>query len=460
MPESSIQRMFTGTGTRPAGLGQPQVGGGASVASAGMRLGESRRAEAQKKEDKYLAAMDVDPVVYMSNKNTERQAQLLEEYQKDAQELLKQRKNNFKNFTTQDWVYLQQKRRVLEAEQERMTVDLKKFEAVDKIMEQDRAGKQQFDYDEWVPVKMQYINEGKFPDNFVLPIKAKSFTETIAKKSADVYKGENIGGEEELKIGGVPHKRPYTVNISEGQAKGLIKDTILGDDAARKDAYNKFNDLSIEEKAKWLLDEDNDKAISTTEEKNGIIRWAQNNPEFIQAAQVRNYGSPTAITQPKGATVKPVIAGRQTTTPMGFEIEVVKNVDGNNVYSKETVKYSKDSFYFPGDKKEEIVKGSISTEGAKVFQGGWADDVDPGLVDGRLVLYDPQKHVFVVQTIAASGSAQTPTKSLIEVPEKNVPDYQNVIIEMNGKPMRIGDYKPVQSTTTAPSNKWEKYLKK
>ena len=296
MPQSSIQRTFTGVASPSVSAPQADTSGG--LGRQMSQMAQERRARTAEKEGRYLKYLDVSPETYISNKNTEKQAKMLEDYNNKATELLKKRGNDFKNFTTEDWVFLQQERNKLEAAQERMNTDLLKFQKVEQVMEADKNGKQNFDQDEWNAVKMQYMNTGVFPTDFTLPIKAQSFTQTLADESYKSFKGEEVGGDDVLNIKGVPHKRPYTVNISEEQAKGLIRDTILGNDAARKDLLARFSALPAEEKAKWLIDENDDKGISPTEERNGVIRWAQSNPEFIKAAQVRKYGTPTPIKQP------------------------------------------------------------------------------------------------------------------------------------------------------------------
>lgn len=451
-----IQRTYTGRSSSPISPSSADTSGG--VGQLLMRANENRQYREEKNEDRYLKYLDVSPETYIANKNTEEQAKMLEDYNKKAEELLKQRGNSFDRFTTQDWVYLQQERNKLEAVQEKMNTDLLKFTEMKKIMESDKAGKQLLDQEEWNKTVEDYLNTGVFPEEFTLPIKSKPFTQALAEYSSDIYTGEAVAGEDIVSLQNIPHKRPYTVNITEDQARGLIKDVMLGDDAARKDLINRFESLPIEEKAKWLIDENNDSGIDSGERENGIIRWAQNNPEFLKAAQVRKYGTPTPIRKPstgggvtstKGTPTK--VAGATVNMFPGQQIGTERSYGGKT--------YSKDSFGFGGN----TILYGIPTKDAQILTGEWADNVDPGTVNGRIVLYDPQKHVFLLETSSASESAMTASRVLLEIPEASIQDYQNIPVEVGGRVTKVGELTPAQSTPTVPTpptNKWEKYLKK
>jgi hypothetical protein len=70
------------------------------------------------------------------------------------------------------------------------------------------------------------------------------------------------------------------------------------------------------------------------------------------------------------------------------------------------------------------------------------------------VLYDAQKHIFLIETTVASESAGTASKVLLEVPEKSISQFENIPLNDNGRQITIGDY---LKKTPAAVDKWDKY---
>jgi len=96
------------------------------------------------------------------------------------------------------------------------------------------------------------------------------------------------------------------------------------------------------------------------------------------------------------------------------------------------------SFQFGGNS---VVYG-IRSSGATVLNGTWSsEDASAGSVDGVIRLYDPTKKVFVIQVSRTSESADAKTSTLLEIPEDNVLEFENIPIEYVGMPMTIGEYK-------------------
>jgi hypothetical protein len=121
------------------------------------------------------------------------------------------------------------------------------------------------------------------------------------------------------------------------------------------------------------------------------------------------------------------------------------------------------SFQFGGNN---VIYG-IRSKGARQLSGTWStEDEAAGSVDGVIRLYDPLKKVFVVQVSRTSESADAKTSTLLEIPEDNVLEFENVPIEYIGMQMTIGEYKnkymstPTETTappTATPTKDWSKY---
>ena len=244
----------------------------------------------KKNEEWYLKTQDVPLETYISAANTETQAKLIDAYNDQAQSILKARGGDFNKLTTQDKLELAKGRKFLESQQQKMLTDLVRFKEMDKTIQ---ARQDLYDTDEWNVIKLDYLKNGTLPE-VELPIRPISFTKLLAEESYKSFRGVQDVDLERKDEAGRKYKTTIKANRTVEQAKGDIKDLILHNEAGRKDVYRQFDGLSPQEKAKWLFDENNDNKIDEGEEKNGIIRWAQNNQEFIDAAiikQVNQYSS-------------------------------------------------------------------------------------------------------------------------------------------------------------------------
>jgi hypothetical protein len=239
-------------------------------------------------------------------------------------------------------------------------------------------------------------------------------------------------------------------NMPEGY-EGKFLGTLLGKDPrADKNFFRRWDEADKEHYFK-LADANRDNKVSKEEEQNAIVLWAKDTfPNIRKSIQ-------------QGKRVKAGYGEKATSgvSPVNVANAQVKLSPGTRApdrsYGDQT--YSKFSFGFGGNTP---IYG-IPTKNGKVLQGDYPpEDIDRGNANGRLILYDPIKHVFVMELSTGSESTGTKTTTLLEIPETNVPNFGNIPVMVAGEKMTIGNTtkllaaeydeeytnKPVQSEST------------
>ena len=249
---------------------------------------ELKRKTFKENEDWFLKEAKVTPETYISQKNTEMQAKLLETYNNQATQILK-KAGSVGNLSLEDKLALQKGRQELESFQAKMNSDLERFKLDEKIINND-AGKE-YDIEEWYKKDAKgYYDSGTYSDA-PLPIKEKPFESWLGTISKG-YTGKVNTDVESTNEQGITLKRSTWTNMALPQAQELIKQGILTQRGERKNVTNRFGALSEAEKMKWL-DTNKDGKLDQAErtDENGIIAWAQQHQPFISAVMREDSGA-------------------------------------------------------------------------------------------------------------------------------------------------------------------------
>jgi hypothetical protein len=293
-----------------------------------------------------------------------------------------------------------------------------------------------FDAEEWAEHDANYRVSGEY--NLVAPpIKARSLDMALEENpiNSAAIPGEDI---QETRSG-IKGVRAVTYGGTEEQGRKRVADMILSDEAYAKDISKQFMALDEATKLQYL-DADKSGTISPEERKNfnPIIKWAQDTKW--------QKGVKQSLSQWRAT---PGQTQRTSTQGQGTFSKVAELAPGERVgYRTYGGKVYNNPFGLDGSK----VLYGIPTAGANILTGEWADAVDPGSVNVRLVAYDPEKKVILAETTSGSESAMTASKVLLEIPQQNVPNFENIPIIEGGNRMTIGQL-PQTTTTTTPAKK-------
>jgi hypothetical protein len=221
-----------------------------------------------------------------------------------------------------------------------------------------------------------------------------------------------------------------------------------------------FKTLPPSDKTKYL-DTDNSGSVSPQEAQAGqgvdatnpdnpILKYAfdKYTQSAIKTDAYKGKAKGTSTT-PKEATVKASkVGGSLVKMPAGIQTPRLPKKYSDQEYSQTQ------AFQFGGNS---VIYG-IRSKGARQLSGTWStEDEAAGSVDGVIRLYDPIKRVFVVQVSRTSESADAKTSTLLEIPEDNVLEFENIPIEYVGMSMTIGEYKnkymsaPTETSTATPT---------
>jgi hypothetical protein len=381
-------------------------------------------------EQEFLKNSNIDPVFLVSTKNRDAQMDMLNAFnQKWAQKF----KESGYNLSTEDKKALLTEKNFLLANQQDM-------QAKQDLWLQHRnmimQNPNKFDAEEWATHDANYRVSGEY-DLVAPPIKARSLDMALEENpiNSAAIPGEDI---QETRSG-IKGVRAVTYGGTEEQGRKRVADMILSDEAYAKDISKQFMALDEATKLQYL-DADKNGAISPDERKNfnPIIKWAQDTK--WQKGVKQNLSQWRAI---PGQTQKTSTQGQGTFS------KVAELAPGERVgYRTYGGKVYNNPFGLDGSK----VLYGIPTAGANILTGEWADAVDPGSVNVRLVAYDPEKKVILAETTSGSESAMTASKVLLEIPQQNVPNFENIPIIEGGNRMTIGQL-PQTTTTTTPVKK-------
>jgi hypothetical protein len=245
----------------------------------------------------------------------------------------------------------------------------------------------------------------------------------------------------------------------------------------------KFQALSPDKKLKYL-DTDNSGTVSPQEAQaaqgvnpnqpdNPILRYAYDEYKDVAIRKDALKKAKTGSTQTAAEKAgKKQVQVANTTVNMSPGRRATVLTYGDKTYSKLSFQFG-----------ESTVLYGIPTQGFERVTGTVTDpDPAKGIVNGRLRLYDPQGHVFLLELVGTSESGDTSTGTLIEIPEQNIDGYQNIYVNLGDVPLTIEEYlnkinpasikptkvseatttetatpTPVAPPTATPTKDWSKY---
>jgi hypothetical protein len=217
-----------------------------------------------------------------------------------------------------------------------------------------------------------------------------------------------------------------TYNIPAGQEGKFIISQLGKNPQADADFWNKWGSADKEKYFK-LADENKDNKFSPEEQQNAIALWATDT--FGSQARVRQLSTPKNLPSARKS--------RASISP----VEKVNTGKLITVKRYGTINYP-NSYEFDGA----TIFRNVSTNGAIGVYGDYEEVLASGNVAGRLLLYNPDKDVFVFESVGSSESAETKGQTLIEVPAKNISDADNIKVE-GGTIGELRKNKPAKGTT-------------
>jgi len=388
-------------------------------------------------EQRFLKTTDIDLETYISDANAKTQAQLIDEYNKTAQKMLKAKGGRFENFTTQDWQELNLGKKILQAKQQKMSTDLERFKLMDKMV---LSRPDQWDTDEWNVLKANYLKTGDLPD-VELPVRAKPLEVALNEKKLEGTQTIDYG--QPFIFNGQKVKQGTYYSGTEQEARDYVKGMVLSNPAYQKDIYQKFSKLPEAEKIKYL-DVNNDGTVDRNEAAiasqsgttdNPILKWAQDT--YWQKARATKEGAMTSAEKSQGTQGnKYFIGGKWQIVSEGQKKEGTVDLSGVRYDSPIEFNGSYKVNYIPTARAKELT----GTSSIKI--------TDATNVEGYLKLYDPTKDVFV---FAASGAdPNIPNGTMIEVPATDLrnSDIKDFPVIVNGKKMTIEQIRANRGTGT------------
>jgi hypothetical protein len=392
--------------------------------------------ERKKEESSFLEAIKTKPEFVISAKAREDQAKALTDFNQRYAPLIKKG-----YLTMEEKTAMANDRAALEAMQQQQLAHYQQYLGMKEAMLKDTQGR--FDRDEFLEWESDYQQTGQF-DHATMPLKGVSPSMFLQKNP--VPGTETYDAKTSSKLSGTPQ-----------EAQRWIREQAYTNEVFRIGLIKEFKTLSPSDKAKYL-DADNSGSVSPQEAQAGegvdvsnpdnpILKYALE--KYTDTAIGVKAMKPTKGTSatPKEPTVKASkVGGSWIKMPAGIQTPKLPKKYSDQEYSQTQ------AFQFGGNA---VVYG-IRSKGARQLSGTWStEDEAAGSVDGVIRLYDPIKRVFVVQVSRTSESADAKTSTLLEIPEDNVLEFENIPIEYVGMPMTIGEYKnkymPQSMGTTLPT---------
>ena len=336
-------------------------------------------------------------------------------------------------------VQMQNERALLESTQNDLLQNMGQWKVLNEAVVKD--GGVNYDEQEWQQITSEFMRTGQMPVTSP-PIKGYDFASYLrgeSKKITTEYPAKPMTSDKGIWRG--------TTNIQEDAINNFIKDSALKDPRAIKGLAQEFVSLPIETKRIYLEDLNRDRVLDDKDiDDNAIIRWAIQNPKFREAA-VNRQGTWTNVPRPRadtsvgatrigGVDIK-MSPGVQTTSPNQRTVGVYDEKE------KKTVPrvYSKYTYVF----NQNLTLQNIKTVGSSVLYGSWTGEGEPGSVNAKLILYDPQKKVFVVETTTGSESLDLSSRVVLEIPRENITDYERIPLELGGSKLTVGESDKVYS---------------
>jgi hypothetical protein len=261
-------------------------------------------------------------------------------------------------------------------------------------------------------------------------------------------------------------------SASEEEARAAVKNRLLEDEATRIATFEEFqkyvSGLPLEQQMA-ILDRDKSGKIDAgdysrsqmADETNPIIKFAQDKYWQIARRAETDKGK-RAVTPPRTASSTqgkgvPIKFGDQ---PWKTVMPAVKRPSGGQ-YSD--IVYP-EIYSFPGDLPLDNV--TISTDAKRVSGTQSYNFSRTGKTSGKLKDYaiDSNGNDWIIlEATTSDNDLRIESKDDLAIPVRDILEAPALpLIDASGKQTTVGELrgKPAQSTTTAPTSKWDKYLKK
>jgi len=407
-----------------------------------QRVAEIKYKTREERRKEFMEMANIDPVFVLSDMARAEQTKQINLFNNEWGKKLQESGGELSD---QDLMNMQSHKNLIITNAQNSLAENKRYEQMRALVQ---AHPEEYDLEEFklAETQMMLDKDGKFP-LMLPPIKSISPTGAIANYAdkwggVGAAQGVTYGNKTGISTQPFNPKDPNSVytffkslypKLSYQEQLGMVKD---------------WNAKAPKEEYLKRVDENNDGVYDENEKQNAVILWASENKEYIDAAlaagrkliNVTNVKSGKTTT----GTVEPVeVAGAQVKIFPGKRAI-------NRTYGDQ--QYSAKSFGFGGN----TMLYGIPTKGGKILQGDWSeDDVAKGSANARLVLYDPIKHVFVIELGTGSESADMASRVLLEIPETNIQDYQNIPLQLeDGSKITVAAYGSVKEKgTTTPTKK-------
>lgn len=390
-------------------------------------------------QDWFIKSQDVDPVMLLTTANQVAQDRLMKTYNEESSAILAKSPTNL---STEDRAKIIAGKNFLISEQQKMQSDMVRALQDKESITKDIQGN--LDHDEFTQRWGDYVSG-----------KASYGTEPLSPSAIDpdtyyskpINKGHGTEGTISItkKEGGNLVTNKATASATEEEARSMVEADILGNDRIALGYVKKFQALPEETKLQYLDISPKDGTINPQEAQdfNPIIQWAKD-----------NYWQKRIIVKEAEVT-KPV------TAPTKKNLGILINIGGKEdvpvpVGQKRTVdvKYggvNRPNMYNLG--------GTTPLTDVPTTGGQMLYDVNSEPITGTgnyakayLKDYDADRKTLIVQVTTSDPTSGTERLQLVEIPEKNITDYQNIHLMVNGKETTIGALEGTQSTsTTTPS---------
>ena len=377
--------------------------------------------ERKKEESAFLEAIKTKPEFVISAKAREDQAKALTDFNQRYAPLIKKG-----YLTMEEKTAMANDRAALEAMQQQQLAHYQQYLGMKEAMLKDTQGR--FDKDEFRQWEEDYQQSGQF-DHATMPLQGANpylFLRNNPVKGTESY----------------DEKTNSILSGTPAEAQNWIRQQAYTSEIFRIGLIKEFQALSPSDKTKYL-DTDKSGTVSPQEAQAGQGVDATNPDNPILKYALEKYTKDAIKTDAYKGKAKTGGAKPTAQEKMGKKQVQVANTtvyispgrrETNPVYGDTT--YSPFSFRF-GDS---VVHYGIPTVNFKRITGT-STNPDPakGNVNGRLRLYDPQKHVLLIELVGSSESSDTGSGDLIEIPEANFQGFENIPVMMGNEVKSIGD---------------------
>jgi hypothetical protein len=422
---ANFETLYTGRGLAP---NLPQDNGKAMgrLSDFITKAEELKYSTFKQNEQEFLKNSNIDPAFFISTANQKTQSDLLVAFNNKWSGRMKA---SGYNMSTDDKSAMQAEHNFIVMQQQKMQADQDLWQQHRNMIMQNPT---KYDVEEWSQFDKQYRTTGEYP----------LVTPPIAARSIDMALEDNaiVGNEQVVRTplsqNGLPGIVETTYSGTEQQARERVKQVALMDESYTKDLAKQFTQLDEATKLKYL-DADKNGIISPEEAKdfNPIIKWAQDTK--WQKTLKKNEGTWKRTTTSTTATKSTI------DTLVGQKRDIDVNYGGvgrPNMYS---------------------LGGNVAVTDIPTKGGQELGELDTQPVTGfgnyakaYLKDYDADRKTIIIQITTSDPTSGAERLQLIEIPQENIPNYQNIKLNVNGKTTTIGNLTNTQTTgTTTPTKK-------